>query len=102
GHVGVRAIASFPTRRSSDLAHGWTLQLTTGRVDTFVPGVGTSGVADTYPVTQTVHAPVDGVINDVNVSLSHVAADRASDPNLLLDRQSTRLNSSPVSFSYAG
>ena len=66
------------------IARGWTLQLTTGSVDALVPAVGTSGVADHYPVTQNVSAPADAVIKDVNVQLTNVAADRASDLQLLL------------------
>lgn len=66
------------------VANGWTLKFTTRPVDAFVPAVGTFGIADHYPVTQTVQAPADAVVKDVNVTLSNVAADRASDLSLLL------------------
>jgi subtilisin-like proprotein convertase family protein len=69
---------------SGKIARGWTLQLTTGSVDTFVPGTGTSGPADHYPITQTVDGPADRVISDVNVVLLNVAHDRPADLSALL------------------
>src|SRR5436190_1326874 len=69
---------------SGKIANGWTLQFTMGSVDAFVPAVGTSGVADHYPVNNSILVPGNVSIKDVNVHLSDVAADRASDLDLIL------------------
>jgi subtilisin-like proprotein convertase family protein len=67
------------------IENGWKLRFTTKPVDAFVPAVGTSGVADHYPLTTTIAAPADGVVADVAVTLQDTAADHASDLNLLLE-----------------
>jgi subtilisin-like proprotein convertase family protein len=69
---------------SGKIAHGWTLQLTTGPVDTFVPATDTSGPADPYPSTLNVAGRDNQVITNLAVQL-HPALDRAADLELLLE-----------------
>src|SRR5437764_3568893 len=51
------------------IARGWTLQLTTGPVESFVPVTSTVGLAEHYPISQTVGGHAGEVISDVKVAL---------------------------------
>ena len=69
---------------SGKIARGWTLRLTTGAVDTFVPGAGTNGVGDPYPSTLHVTGQDNRIITDLNVALPGLAHDQPSDLRVLL------------------
>lgn len=69
---------------AGDIEGGWTLTLSTGPVDTEIPGTGTSGPASPYPVTRTVSAPPDRIISDLNVSIDGIWHQRPDDLDLLL------------------
>jgi subtilisin-like proprotein convertase family protein len=69
---------------SGKIANGWTLQLTTGPADTFVPGAGTNGPGDPYPSTLNVTGRDNQVITNLAVQV-HPALDRAVDLEMLLE-----------------
>ena len=62
---------------------GWTLAIETEVPDALVPGPGQGGLATPYPITRTISG-VDGVISDIDVSLSGVYHERPDDLDLLL------------------
>jgi subtilisin-like proprotein convertase family protein len=62
---------------------GWTLTVTTGAVDTEIPGTGTSGPAGAYPISQTVSGET-GLLTDVDVVVDGLWHQRPDDLDLLL------------------
>src|SRR5699024_12350854 len=86
-HRILHCIHSFPTRRSSDLA--WSVQTISHRFPTACPPPVTSGTLQFYSSSGCVH---HGFCETFSKPLSM---------SNLLDRKSTRLNSSHVSISYA-
>src|SRR5919107_1470903 len=69
---------------SGRIANGWSLTITTGPVDAYVPGSGASGPADPYPLTVPVAAPAGEVVTDVDVDLGFVEHDAPRDLDILL------------------
>jgi subtilisin-like proprotein convertase family protein len=70
---------------SGKIEQGWSLALDTAVPSAVVPAnVTGTGAADAYPLTRTVSG-VDGVITDVNVSLSGVYHGRPEDLELMLE-----------------
>ena len=67
-----------------DIEAGWTLTLSTGPVDTEIPGTGTSGPANPYPATRTISASPELVISDLNVTIDGIWHQRPDDLDLLL------------------
>jgi subtilisin-like proprotein convertase family protein len=68
---------------TGQIAGGWALSIETGPADAAVPGTGTQGIADPYPLTRTVSAD-DTVITDVNVTLDGIFHQNPDDLDLLL------------------
>jgi len=67
-----------------DIEAGWTRTLSTGPVDTEIPGTGTSGPANPYPATRTISASPELVISDLNVTIDGIWHQRPDDLDLLL------------------
>jgi subtilisin-like proprotein convertase family protein len=66
-----------------DIEGGWTLVLHTGTAEVALPGGGTSGPADPFPLTTDL-AGKTGVVSDVNASLGLTWHQRPDDLDLLL------------------
>lgn len=66
-----------------DIELGWTLTLTTGSSSTAIPGSGSSGPANPYPLTRTVSGE-PGIVTDVNVAQDGIWHQRPDDLDLLL------------------
>jgi subtilisin-like proprotein convertase family protein len=68
---------------SGDIELGWSLTVTTGSAEATVPGTGTSGTANPYPLSRTVSGEGE-VITDLDVQLEGVWHQRPDDLDLLL------------------
>jgi subtilisin-like proprotein convertase family protein len=68
---------------SGDIEGGWSLTIDTFPVAAFVPGGGTSGPADKYPLIRTVTGET-GVIADANVIIPGIGHYRPDDLDVLL------------------
>lgn len=67
-----------------DVELGWSLVITTGPSVLGIPGAGTSGVAEPYPLTQAYTVNQTGVISDVNVVLNGVSHGHPEDLDIVL------------------
>src|SRR5207249_10932320 len=91
-----RALHSFPTRRSSDLSRSQKIILSPRRFQKVREEIG--GTYSPWPVSDASETfPGYGYLV-ANVDVDPATAEKISD---LVDRKSTRLNSSHVSISYA-
>jgi subtilisin-like proprotein convertase family protein len=70
---------------TGDIEVGWSITIETGPVDVTIPGTGTSGPANPYPVTHTVSGfSPDRVISDLDVSINGIFHQRPDDLDMLL------------------
>jgi subtilisin-like proprotein convertase family protein len=70
-------------RDAGKIARGWNLSLTTVPIEAALPGTGTFGLANPYPLTKSFDIKGE-VITDVNVGLSGIVHDRPDDLDMML------------------
>jgi len=66
-----------------DIEGGWSITVTTGPSVALIPGTGTSGPANPYPLTHLVSGD-EGITTDVNVSVNGITHSHPDDMDILL------------------
>src|SRR5690606_40595543 len=95
-----RTLLSFPTRRSSDLVAAYPITPATEIVQLFSAYVA-DGLVDTEFVTvESEHSAMSACVG-ASTAGARVMTGTSSQGLILIDRKSTRLNSSHVKISYA-